>query len=442
MTNSQNFHGKFEKAMECFVNDIKAYFQRLLPLFFIHQSFIAMSLLSRYVKKNALLSITAAVLGLWLLQTLFAYLAELENLTDSYQITDALRYIFYKSPYFLEQFIPTGALLGAVVGLGLLANNSEIVVMRASGVSSFKIVSWVMQPALIFVLIALMINQFVLPTSNHMAQMVSSGHTDNNMTSVTGYWTIQPTQATSGNATGQDVLFIDYADSDGNIGLVKRWHFDATGNLLSATLARGGHYIGSRPAQFTKPSPPSDGSPRLQHQWQLSDVSQINIGMAVNQSSVDKSNVNQSNVDKRNNAFESNKNRDVLTLPIEPKSVYLLTRNPDDLSLTQLLAHRTFMDSQQKRSLRHELAFWQKLLSPLSILALVLVACSFVFGSLRQHSLGLRIVMALLFGLLFSYLQDLVGYVALATGVSPLLMVLMPIVAISVLGMYLLERQR
>ena len=120
-----------------------------------------MSLLSRYVKKTALLSITTSVLGLWLLQTLFAYLAELDNLSDGYQLVDALRYILYMSPYFLQQFIPTGALLGAVVGLGLLANNSEIVVMRASGVSSVKIVSWVMQPALIFVLVALLINQFV-----------------------------------------------------------------------------------------------------------------------------------------------------------------------------------------------------------------------------------------------------------------------------------------
>lgn len=391
-----------------------------------------MSLLSRYVKKTALLSITTSVLGLWLLQTLFAYLAELDNLSDGYQLVDALRYILYMSPYFLQQFIPTGALLGAVVGLGLLANHSEIVVMRASGVSSVKIVSWVMQPALIFVLVALLINQFVLPTSNHMAKTIRH-QADNGTTSITGYWTIQPTYDVKDTGIGQDVLFIDYADSDGNIGLVKRWHFDAVGNLLSATLARGGHYVGSQPAPSSLTSHSPAFSPRTQHQWQLSQVSQVNIGNTVKQNST---------TNQNSNAFESNKPQDILTLPIEPKSVYLLTRNAQDLSLSQLLAHRSFMDSQQKRSLRHELAFWQKLLSPLSTLALVLVACSFVFGSLRQYSLGLRVVMALLFGLLFSYLQDLVGYVALATGVSPLLMVLLPMIAISILGMYLLDRQR
>jgi lipopolysaccharide export system permease protein len=55
--------------------------------------------------------------------------------------------------------------------------------------------------------------------------------------------------------------------------------------------------------------------------------------------------------------------------------------------------------------------------------------------------LGLRIVVALLFGLLFSYVQDLVGFVSLATGFSPLLMVLLPIIASAILGGYLLKRQ-
>jgi lipopolysaccharide export system permease protein len=43
--------------------------------------------------------------------------------------------------------------------------------------------------------------------------------------------------------------------------------------------------------------------------------------------------------------------------------------------------------------------------------------------------------------LLFSYIQDLVGFVSLATGFSPLFMVLLPIVVSAVLGGYLLKRQ-
>ena len=132
---------------------------------------------------------------------------------------------------------------------------------------------------------------------------------------------------------------------------------------------------------------------------------------------------------------------DVINLPISPNSVYLLTRRAEDLSLTQLYDHKQFNASQGTRSLEHEVAFWQKLLSPFAILSLVIVACSFVFGSLRTHSLGLRIVVALIFGLLFSYIQDLTSFVSLATGASPLLMVLLPIIASALLGFYLIKRQ-
>lgn len=383
-----------------------------------------MAVLSRYVKKNALSSILAAVVGLWLLQIVFSYLGELENISDSYTMSDAMRYIFYKSPHFLEQFIPTGALLGAVVGLGLLANNSELTVMQASGVSKSKIVSWVLQPAIIFVVIALLINQFVLPTSNHLADMVDDDSNQREIIEkVEGYWTVQPRYLAGSKentliADGSDVLYIDYADIDGNIGLVKRWHLDNAGNLQTASIARGGQYVGAIAAK----DPNASGGNGTSYQWKLNDLSEIKIGQTLG-------------------TTQTRQVSDTLSLPIEPTSVYLLTRDAEDLSLTQLYRHRQFMKSQGNRSLQHELAFWQKLLSPFSILSLVIVACSFVFGSLRTHSLGLRVVVALLFGLFFSYMQDLVGFISLATGVSPLMMVLIPIIASAVFGWWLLNRK-
>lgn len=381
-----------------------------------------LKVLSRYVKLNALLAIIGAVIGLWALQLLFSYLSELDSLDDSYTMGAAIKYIFYRSPYFLEQFIPTGALLGAVVGLGLLASKSELVVMRAAGVSVYRIVGWVLQPALIFVLLALAINQFVLPQSNQLAKEINDADSRSLVTSVRGYWTVQPrfasTEDGSSKPDGSDILYIDYADVKGNIGEVKRWHLDNDGNLQTAIHAEGGQYIGRESLDTANDQP----SEQYRYEWQLNNMTELNI----------------------NQGFESSQAispSDTLSLPFAPESVYLLTRKAEDLSLTQLYAHRQFMRQQGTRSLSHELAFWQKLLSPLSILSLVIVACSFVFGSLRTHSLGLRIVVALLFGLLFSYVQDLVGFVSLATGFSPMLMVLLPIIGSAILGGYLLKRQ-
>lgn len=381
-----------------------------------------LKVLSRYVKLNALFAIVGAVVGLWALQLVFSYLSELDSLDDSYTMGQAIQYILYRSPYFLEQFIPTGALLGAVVGLGLLANKSELVVMRAAGVSVYRIVGWVLQPALIFVLLALAINQFVLPTSNQLAKEINDEDSRSLVTSVRGYWTVQPRfeslEDGSTKPDGSDILYIDYADVQGNIGEVKRWHLDNNGNLQTAIHAKDGQYIGREPLDSTDSEP----SEQYRYEWQLNDMTKLTI----------------------NQGFDSSQDiapSDTLSLPFAPDSVYLLTRKAEDLSLTQLYEHRQFMRQQGTRSLSHELAFWQKLLSPLSILSLVIVACSFVFGSLRTHSLGLRIVVALLFGLLFSYVQDLVGFVSLATGFSPMLMVILPIIASAILGGYLLKRQ-
>ena len=381
-----------------------------------------LKVLGCYVRRNALLAIIGAVVGLWALQLIFSYLSELDSLDDSYTMSEAIKYIFYRSPYFLEQFIPTGALLGAVVGLGLLANKSELVVMRAAGVSIYRIVGWVLQPALIFVLLALAINQFVLPHSNQLAKEINDEDSRSLVTSVRGYWTVQPrfenAQDGSTKPAGSDILYIDYADVQGDIGEVKRWHLDNDGNLQTAIHAKDGQYVGRQALDSSSGTP----SGQYRYEWQLNDMTTLSI----------------------NQGFESSKAvfaSDTLSLPFAPESVYLLTRKAEDLSLTQLYEHRQFMRGQGNRSLEHELAFWQKLLSPLSILSLVIVACSFVFGSLRTHSLGLRIVVALLFGLLFSYVQDLVGFISLATGFSPLLMVLLPILGSAALGFYLIKRQ-
>ena len=427
-------------------------------------------IISRYVKKNALFAMLFAVIGLWALQMIFAYLAELEDISESYTYFEALTYIFYKSPYFLEQFTPTGALLGAVVGLGLLANNSELIVMRAAGLSINRIVGWVLQPAFIFVILALAINQYVLPESNLKANQIRKPDTAL-LASVNGYWTLQNAPAVGEKAQqegmGHNIIYIDYADANGNIGKVKRWHLDENNNLTAVSKASGGIYLpkANEQTQASLQDLTKAEKELINYQWKLEDVTTLKLAerAAITQSEeieatndaseaesstvssqAVSSNVRQSQEIVLNNeplVSKQNQADDVINLPISPSSVYLLTRRAEDLSLTQLYDHKRFNASQGTRSLEHEVAFWQKLLSPFAILSLVIVACSFVFGSLRTHSLGLRIVVALIFGLLFSYIQDLTSFVALATGASPLLMVLLPIIGSAALGFYLIKRQ-
>ena len=102
----------------------------------------------------------------------------------------------------------------------------------------------------------------------------------------------------------------------------------------------------------------------------------------------------------------------------------------------------SYLDEYSQVPKTYQLAFWQKLASPLALIALVVIACSFIFGPLRQQSMGFRLVIALFTGLGFFYLQDFLGYASLVYSPSPAWFVFVPIVLIFMAGGYLLQRAR
>ena len=88
------------------------------------------------------------------------------------------------------------------------------------------------------------------------------------------------------------------------------------------------------------------------------------------------------------------------------------------------------------------LSFWGKLLQPLATLALVLLAVSFVFGPLRESTMGFRVFVAIGVGLLFTILQQLLEPASLLLGINPLFAVLLPIMSCAALGIVSMLRVR
>lgn len=350
-----------------------------------------MNKLSRYIIQTTFLAMIGGVLGLWFLQLIFAYLSELQDLNEQYSITQAFWYVLYRSPYFLVQFTPTGVLLGAVIGLGILSGNSEITAMRAAGISLTRIIGKAMIPALFFVVLSLAVNEWILPPATQKARQIRAPSEE--IIAVHGYWSIDD------SADNRQITYIDKADEQGNLTDVQVFYLQGQ-DLLSVLSAQAGVY-------------------QKQYQWQLLDVNQVWL----------------------QNTQTQHTDWAVLTLPIAQSSVHLLTKDAEDLSISELYAYKKLMQHQHRYAKRHELVLYQKLFSPFLVLSLLLVACSFVFGSLRSSSLGFRVVIALLTGLLFSYVQDLSGFVSLATDLSPLWMSILPQLLGVGLGLYLLHKK-
>ena len=114
--------------------------------------------LDRYIGKSVLLAILA-VLGIILgLATLFAFIDEMGSVSDTYTVMDVLSFVLLTAPRRMYDMLPMAALIGCLIGLGSLASNSELTIMRAAGVSIGRIVWAVMKPMLVLMVAVTMVD--------------------------------------------------------------------------------------------------------------------------------------------------------------------------------------------------------------------------------------------------------------------------------------------
>jgi lipopolysaccharide export system permease protein len=355
---------------------------------------LARRIVAKHVTSTTAMAMLGATVVLSVLQVLFTYLGELGSLDENYNAWQALIYVLWGAPRYLYEILPIAALIGAVLGLGTLASNSELVVMRSIGISLWRIVGWVIRSALILVVLSFALSEWVIPYTNEKAQSVKDHRSVSALGEVKGYWTRE----------GQRFIYIDYANAQGQLKHVQVVDFDEGYHLKGVLNAAQGQFV-------------KDGD------WNLERVSQVDILPQGNASLVKAAQL-------------------PLALALQPKYVHMVTIDPEDLSPSQLISFMSYMHEYSQVPKTYKLAFWQKVASPFALIALVIIACSFIFGPLRQQSMGFRLVIALFIGLSFFYLQDFLGYASLVYSPSPAWFVFIPIVLMLVVGGYLLRRAR
>lgn len=109
-----------------------------------------MKILSRYVLRQFI-----PIFGLALLAGVGIYLVidffeKIDNLLEKHVPSeDILAYFIYKVPYILTQSIPVAALLGALIALGILKKNRELIAMEAAGIDPRRYVKPLLLSALV-----------------------------------------------------------------------------------------------------------------------------------------------------------------------------------------------------------------------------------------------------------------------------------------------------
>ncbi|WP_295718929.1 LPS export ABC transporter permease LptG [uncultured Halovibrio sp.] len=350
-----------------------------------------MRLIDGYIMRVVAASILLVLLVVQALDFVFAYIAELEDTVNDYQAWEAFLFMLYTLPRRIYEFLPLAAFMGALVGLGQLANNSELVVIRAAGVSLGRVTWSAMKPALVVVVISLLIGDFVAPPLEQAAQSNKAVARHGGQAAAThGFW------------HREDDVFMHFNTvlPNGELHGVSLFRFGEDEWLEEALYAERGEYQGDY--------------------WLLHDVSHSRI----REQSV-------STEEQDTFRWENGLSPDVLSV---------LTVRPDRLAISGLYTYATYMENQGLNASDYWLALWKKTLQPLGTAAMVLLAISFVFGPLRSVTMGFRIFCGLLAGLGFKYTQDLLGPMSLVYGFSPALATIVPIAIAGSIGVVLLRR--
>ena len=348
--------------------------------------------LDRYIGKSVFIAILA-VLGIILgLASLFAFIDEMGDISDTYTVVDASSFVALTAPRRLYEMLPMAALIGCLIGLGGLASSSELTIMRAAGVSIGRIVWAVMKPMLVLMIAGLLVGEYVAPMTEDMAQANRSlaQGTGDAQSAKHGLWHRQ----------GDEFIHINAVQPNGLLYGVTRYRFDDQHHMKTASFARQANF--------------------MTDYWELKDVTTT--------------------------VFHDG-STEVVTAPAErwdvalsPQLLSTVILPPESLSISGLWNYSHYLADQGLNNGRYWLAFWTKVLQPLVTVALVLMAISFIFGPLRSVTLGQRVFTGVLVGFTFRIAQDLLGPSSLVFGFSPLFAVLVPAGVCALAGLWLLRR--
>jgi lipopolysaccharide export system permease protein len=379
--------------------------------------------INRYIAQAVIGAVSMVLLVIMALLVIAAVVDEVGSVRGNYTWLEMLKYVGLTMPRRLYEILPFACLIGCLIGLGILANSSELVIMRAAGVSVKRITWMVMKPLFWFILLGVLIGEFVTPYTDQVAESSRAIALEKP--------SAEERKGSMWNREGNEFMRFNAVLPNGVLYGVTRYKFDAERNLLEASTSKQAIY--------------------QQGYWQEEDIAVTYFERAADPVETTSANISVENMSVGNVPIESMQaiipRSDTLPsrrwdTPLSPGLLNILVAEPEALSLRSLSYYINYLKEQDLVSSDYNLAFWQKLFQPLATASLVLIAISFIFGPLREVTMGQRIFTGVVFGVVFRLTQDLLGPSSVVFGFAPVIAVLLPIVFCLLLGVYLLNRTR
>ena len=354
--------------------------------------------LDRYIGKTIFNTIMMTLFMLVSLSGIIKFVDQLRKTGQgAYTALDAGYYTLLSVPKDIEIFFPMAALLGALLGLGTLAQRSELVVMQASGFTRLQIALSVMKTAIPLVLLTMAIGEFVAPQGEQMArnfraQQLLGGSL---LSTHSGLW------AKDGNS----FIYIERIKGNDELDGISIYNFNDERRLESVRYAATAIW---------------DKEKRRWNLGQVDESDLTNSKQITGKQSI-------------NGQWKTN---------LTPDKLGVVALDPDALSIRGLYNYSKYLSQSGQESGRYRLNMWGKIFQPLSVAVMMLMALSFIFGPLRSVSMGVRVVTGISFGFLFYVLDQIFGPLSLVYGLPPILGAVLPSAAFFAISVWMLMKRR
>lgn len=339
-----------------------------------------MKIYRRYLVREVSGGILLVLVGFLALFGFFDMITEVKNVGQgAYQLHHALGFVALRLPGRVYELMPIAVLIGALYALSTLARHSEITVLRASGLSTGKLLFCLFQIAFAFAVVTFLIGEFVAPPAERAAQQLRLKE--------------------RGRAVGQELrsglwvkddrsfINVQVVLPDTRLQGIRIYDFDKNARLRSVTEAKEGVYV-----------PPAS--------WRLTDVVQTVLHG-------ERSEI----VRMPDMQWRSALNPDILSV---------LMVAPDRMSLLHLSAYVRHLSENSQKTQRYDIALWKKLVYPLAALVMVALALPFGYTHNRVSGVSLKIFSGVMIGVLFHMLNGLFSNLGAINSWSPALSAMAP----------------
>ena len=352
-----------------------------------------MSISEKYLMQQISVGLLIAAAVLLPLFSFFDLIDQMDDIGEGFfRASDAFYIVLLLLPRRLIQLLPFIALIGNVIALGRLALNSEIIAMRAAGLSPASISLASFKVGLCLLLLLGVLEQYAAPYFQNKAivHRLDALNQSAELGADLGIWTRDKNR----------VLRLGEAIRASYVEDVEIITLDEQGLL--------GGYIHAQGAEIVS-----------NEQWSLYNVTVKEFtGGQVSTTSSARMNwrpfLSSEQVDK-------------------------LTRSAESLAPTDLYRHIDYLKRTGQQHDEISLAFWRKFGAGLIMLAMLLLSVPFVYGSI-QTGIGSRLVLAGITGICVYLLDQISSNVGLLLNLNHALVALTPGLALMLIGRLWLER--